>query len=364
MGLTTLLFKKWLEESSLVIDSSKCLNYKFPNSCQSCVDTCPHQALEMKDNQIHLKWDRCTECMNCTTTCPTEAIYHKKYPNYIDEMDPKKKTITCNKLGKKNAHECISCLFELDTTLLVFASTQKEFVDIYYNEEVCQVCNKYNSKLSSHITNVIDTSNYLVDPSFSKKAIRLVDTLEIGDLFKITRRGLLKQTSNKAKSQVIQTIFQTESEHQKVKDKVTDLPKQIFLCKTLSKLYSEADEKINFINEQIRMKTIHINIDQCTLCEKCVGVCPSSSIKKIINQDRKELIQVTIQCIGCDLCKTYCPENAISIESNIAVPYKTEEYQTLVSYTSTKCPKCGKEMINNEKCSCIEFKNALFDSFH
>ncbi len=51
------------------IDESKC------DGCGSCVDGCPSEVLELKDDKaIVANPDDCTECELCVDECPNNAI--------------------------------------------------------------------------------------------------------------------------------------------------------------------------------------------------------------------------------------------------------------------------------------------------
>lgn len=51
------------------IDKSKC------NGCGECVDACPMEVIEMKDEKaVVAKPDDCTECGTCVEVCEPQAI--------------------------------------------------------------------------------------------------------------------------------------------------------------------------------------------------------------------------------------------------------------------------------------------------
>ena len=51
-----------------VVDSNTC------SGCGACVDTCPVEAIEMKDDIAVVDSDTCTDCGACVDACPVEAI--------------------------------------------------------------------------------------------------------------------------------------------------------------------------------------------------------------------------------------------------------------------------------------------------
>ena len=51
-----------------VVDEEKC------TGCESCVDSCPLDAIEMQDNLAVVDADTCGDCGACVDACPVEAI--------------------------------------------------------------------------------------------------------------------------------------------------------------------------------------------------------------------------------------------------------------------------------------------------
>ena len=51
-----------------VVDKDKC------TGCGTCVDECPSEAIEMKDDLAVVDNDACADCGVCVDVCPAEAI--------------------------------------------------------------------------------------------------------------------------------------------------------------------------------------------------------------------------------------------------------------------------------------------------
>ena len=51
-----------------VVDAETC------TGCESCVESCPLDAIEMKDDLAVIDEETCGDCGTCVDACPVEAI--------------------------------------------------------------------------------------------------------------------------------------------------------------------------------------------------------------------------------------------------------------------------------------------------
>ncbi len=51
-----------------IVDANTC------TGCESCVDSCPVEAIEMKEDVAVIDADTCSDCGACVDACPVEAI--------------------------------------------------------------------------------------------------------------------------------------------------------------------------------------------------------------------------------------------------------------------------------------------------
>lgn len=50
------------------VDVEKC------NGCESCVEECPSEAINMAEEKANINIETCVDCGACVDACPSEAI--------------------------------------------------------------------------------------------------------------------------------------------------------------------------------------------------------------------------------------------------------------------------------------------------
>lgn len=92
-----------------------------------------------------------------------------------------------------------------------------------------------------------------------------------------------------------------------------------------------------------------VDKEACKACGKCVAECPKNLIE-LVPYEQKHLVQCSskdkgkdvmkackVGCIGCMMCKKVCPNDAITVENNIA--HIDPEKCTNCGLCAEKCPK-------------------------
>jgi len=58
-----------------------------------------------------------------------------------------------------------------------------------------------------------------------------------------------------------------------------------------------------------------VDADKCTLCLSCVGACPAAALAD--NPDKPQLRFIEKNCVQCGLCRSTCPEGAITLQPRL-----------------------------------------------
>ncbi len=65
------------------VDDEEC------SGCETCVDRCQMEAIDIIDEIAKINLDRCIGCGLCVTTCPEEALSLIKKPEDLQYLPPK-----------------------------------------------------------------------------------------------------------------------------------------------------------------------------------------------------------------------------------------------------------------------------------
>ena len=86
---------------------------------------------------------------------------------------------------------------------------------------------------------------------------------------------------------------------------------------------------------------IEVNLDTCTMCMACVGVCPGAALAD--GRERPQLRFVEANCVQCGLCEQACPEDAITLVPRLLVGKEAKAERVLNQDQPFHCIRCGKE---------------------
>jgi len=86
---------------------------------------------------------------------------------------------------------------------------------------------------------------------------------------------------------------------------------------------------------------ILVNTETCTLCQACVGACPVNAIGD--NPDKPQLSFIEAACVQCGLCRTTCPEGAITLEPRYNFAASALSPAIKHAEEPFACISCGKD---------------------
>lgn len=88
---------------------------------------------------------------------------------------------------------------------------------------------------------------------------------------------------------------------------------------------------------------LQVDADKCTLCLSCVGACPEGALAD--NPERPQLKFIESNCVQCGLCRTTCPEQAITLAPRLWLAdggKARKASRVLHEVEPFACVRCGK----------------------
>jgi ferredoxin len=86
--------------------------------------------------------------------------------------------------------------------------------------------------------------------------------------------------------------------------------------------------------------TVELNIDGCTLCMACAGVCPTHALRDTADYPRLSFVETA--CVQCGLCAKTCPEKVITLHPRLDFTGTARNARVIKEEPPFECVRCGK----------------------
>ena len=92
-----------------------------------------------------------------------------------------------------------------------------------------------------------------------------------------------------------------------------------------------------------------IDFERCTACGECARVCPTGAISSDA-VGRRTLTLSYAACIQCRLCVTGCPDNVVSVSTNVEVAAYSRDQLAQTAVFDTD-PATGRDLFHHMESS-------------
>jgi ferredoxin len=84
----------------------------------------------------------------------------------------------------------------------------------------------------------------------------------------------------------------------------------------------------------------------CSLCEVCVGVCPTGAFASERNGSGLHRLSVdSSRCTGCEACVSSCPEAVITLEKAVDGAVLSKRRHVVATGPAVSCERCGAPLV-------------------
>jgi len=314
------LFEQLDEPSGLpMVKGERCVHALVENaSCSACADVCPKDAWIVDDESVALDPSLCDGCGLCVPVCTEGAIKHDYKLQFFTHADQSTAFVVC---------EYADTGFDLGRVPCIHSFGLSELLGIYrqgvhkliVSTGDCEQCTRgCVERLPDRISAL---NKMLLQRGKPKFTLNYVSPFECTDLIK----QLLPLESKKISRR---NFFRTgSSKLLQFKDEVYDLAKADHLSPG-NLLRREHDNDMSVFSTRLDEK-------QCVGCDVCFSVCPHNALQ-IVDENNEMYYQLDDDnCTGCQLCTDICEHDAIHIEQWCS------RNQDRVLLSTMRCKACG-----------------------
>ncbi len=308
------------------------------DGCNRCLNFCPADAIQSIDKMIEIDPYLCHGAGSCTNACPTGAIsYDLPTPQALHSYLHKLVTRFSEKaqvapviLFHDEANGAALITSELPGSVIPVALEEITVASMDHWMSslawgACQVLVLNTAATAPTLTQMLEgdlkLANDILDEMGQPQRISLIDESSIGDL-----SALLEASASWPV--IVPGDFAATTKRSTLYAAIDHLNEQaasVDSCLTQSNL---------------PYGTVSVNTDSCTLCLSCVSTCPTQALTD--GGDKPALNFVEQDCVQCGLCEKACPENAISLTSQMNFDKaERQACKTLKEEDPFECIRCG-----------------------
>ena len=289
-------------------------------SCQACVDSCPHQAWVLDDEQLGIDADRCDGCGLCATACPEGAVQSRIVPELRQGPDGTTAFLSCEKCDLPEGAATVSCLHSV-TLEALFSLYRKGVETIVACDADCNACPRgAAARLDARLA---DMNRLLQTRKLSEMHYTRVPPTEWREKFNtqtgtsIAGSGNRRQFFRRLTRMVLDKPVTPDTD--KGEEKTRFEPAGTILPS------DSPGQMVPFLPQ--------IDPDRCDACNACLNLCPHDALW--LAEDGAAYQIDPDNCTGCGICVDLCEKHAITVRT-WAIPEVIR-----IPLFSQRCHDCG-----------------------
>lgn len=334
--------------------TARCTRYRYRYSeCRRCADACPHEAVELLDEGIHLDPARCQNCALCTAACPTAALGASNLPR-IDLLKRAIKetrfSFACAPSGLA-ADAVVPCLGALDAAMLAYLAKRRIAVALRGSHH-CARCS-HGSKGEAQLAANLDASDNLEAGAAPEEWLaadlaEIEASANVGEDFRASRRQLFRRLVGRGVDEVARAAApptELPVEEKAIRAGPWFVPEMRELLQIVCK---RKDGQSFQVVPRTALPLMDIRLRRgCTACEACFRVCPTGAMQIREDSESWNLVFLLDRCVGCGVCLEVCqPRVLYAAEAFDATPER--EPAILRQLAKQRCNRCDRFFVSPE----------------
>lgn len=358
------------------IDGSLCLKNRWDSvDCNVCIEFCPTSAITI-NGKIEIKADKCNECGICMSQCRTgvfsfadaERRYYltTSYPQLVQNGHGLPFIICQKKAGNYSfLPNCMGMFSETDLALAVLELKKNIFI---YGGD-CRKCSITCSPLIDENINSANKILSLLNVPWKIKNVLEWINLDIHNVLEkildkeeergsLSRRNFFRRLSVNSMNTATSIVLNDGGVEEEGPATVTSPRREKWIPskrKKLNKFFEESDVPSDkkVYGSDLPFYKLEIT-DNCILCNICHDFCPTGAIRKYEDGFETGLEFDALKCIRCTDCEKLCPEGAIKKYPYIKLSdLKNNSGVRMAHKELVECVECEMKFLpveNEQKC--------------
>ncbi|MEI6860214.1 MAG: 4Fe-4S binding protein [Shewanella sp.] len=306
--------------------------------CDRCLNFCPADAIQSIDKMIEIDPYLCHGAGSCTNVCPTGAIsYDLPTPQALHSYLHKLVT-----RFSEQAHVAPVILFhdEANGAALLSNDLPGVVIPVALEEVTVASIDHWMSSLAWGARQILVLNTAATAPTLTQLLqgdLKLANDI-LSEMGQPQRISVVNESSIGELSDLLEV---SSNWPVIVPGEFAATTKRNTLYAAIDHLNEQAASvSSHLIQSNLPYGLVSVNTDSCTLCLSCVSTCPTQALTD--GGDKPALNFLEQDCVQCGLCEKACPENAISLISQMNFDKsERQSCKTLKEEDPFECISCG-----------------------
>jgi len=317
-------------------------------ACSRCLDHCPTGAITPHGDGVEVDPFVCAGCGNCATVCPTGAVRYRM-PRSESLLTRMRTLLRAYDTGRgrravllfhdgKYGEEMISAIARnydgLPANVIPVAVNAVSQCGL----EVLTAARVYGAAASV----------LLVPPAQDDDLAGLTEAAALNNLimdalgYDDGKAEVSSERDPEALAAQLRATAAVNSDGPRIEAFTPAGGKRDLLSLALFALHNAAPAPVDEVAlpEGAPFGTLDVDVDNCTLCLACAGVCPTHALRDTADYPRLTFLETA--CVQCGLCAKTCPEKVITLHPRLEFTNTARNPRIIKEEEPFACVRCNK----------------------